>query len=110
MAIAEQSARAVTVSRWLKRTAAQTRTGIIQNAHLKIERERNQLSKINPLPKITVKKRAAASAFRFQLAVKIFEGTLKDFVHIKIKGVTRRIPETSPSHQVDQTVKYSIWV
>src|SRR5262245_57116600 len=100
----EQITIAVIVSCWLNRTAAHTTNGMTQNASLKIDRLKNQLSKTIPLVRITSRKSAAVSKIlsSFFPVGNRFGGFEKKFTHISIKGVTRIIPDRSPSHQVSQ--------
>src|ERR1041384_1084425 len=95
IAIIEERVRTIMVSRWLKRTAAHARKGIIKNAHLNNWFEKNQSSKINPLKSITRIYISTASALSNQSPLKIVN-VPGDLDQIIINEASKIIPETSP--------------
>src|SRR4030095_11199265 len=102
----EQITTAVTVTCCLKRMPAQTTTGKIQNDHLKIPSLIIQLSKTIPLASTTrTKNRMVSILIRKGLSETEAEFRKKS-IQIRIAGVNKRIPDTSPSHQVSHVVRY----
>jgi hypothetical protein len=81
-------------------------TGIIQNAHLKINSGKNQLSKTIPLLSNTSRNKTKISVFLVQFPARNCFFARKNFTHININEVMRSIAEKSPSHQVNQTTGY----